>query len=788
MKYWCSAFAVGVLSASFLSYLPPLVLFFPSAFLVVTLCLLLAKHSQNAIVKFISTIATGLILGASYGIYTGDKLVQQQLPEGMAGEQLWIKGAVVGLPELDDRRQLFELQVIAASQHPDGNVPLNFPPRKVLVSSYGQLRVKPGEIWQLQVKLKPPRGFVNPGGFDYQASLLRRGIGATGYVRDALDNRQIESQTHNNLHVLRYQLQQWLLNQSHSSEKAILIALLVGDTSLITKDQWSELTKTGTNHLIAISGLHLGFFAIAGFFIGEFIGRFIQMAWHRCPASVPGHLLAMAFTLFYSLIAGMNIPTLRTLIMLGIVHLVCLSRRSFRISNVFFLALVCVLIYDPLAAFDMGFWLSFGAVGVLLFCFAGRLNPGGHQAGFIARACKEFLKSQWLMFIGLLVPLILLVNTLSLLAPAANLLAIPLITFFVVPCLIIAAIFQQAFGYGDTIFLSAAEWGAELFRHWLQYLLQANLEQLNPAVTLNSYAIPLALAGVSLLLLPKGLRKSSLGIGAICLALAIPTEPSNPLQLLVFDVGQGTAVLIRTRHHQLLYDTGPAYTDNFDAGSGILTPYLRSQGLRKLDALIVSHNDADHSGGMEAILKNFNIDHLWLGEPEKHKSEANQPTSENCHGVPDWQWDDVSFHFMEWEPLPNAKSNNRSCVLLVEYQTQKILLTGDIEKPVEQQLLAQKVLSPIDILLAPHHGSHSSSTAGFVAETYPHYVIYSAGYRNQHGHPHKDVRERYQHVNARELNTAMSGALEFNWRNHQWELVEYRHEQKRYWFSDIQEQ
>jgi competence protein ComEC len=580
--------------------------------------------------------------------------------------------------------------------------------------------------------------------------------------------------------VLRYELQQWLLAHSHSQEKAILVALLVGDTSLISKDQWAHFTKTGTNHLIAISGLHLGFFAILGFFIGELIGRFVQLIWYRCPASVLGHLLAMALTLFYSLVAGMNIPTLRTLIMLGIVHMVCLARRSFRISNVFCFALVCVLIYDPLAAFDMGFWLSFGAVGILLFCFAARLHPLGHRERWGVRALREFLKSQWLMFIGLLIPLIILVNTFSLLAPAANLLAIPLITFFVVPCLIIAAVFQQAFGQNDSIFLAAAEKGTELFYHWLQYLVQADIKQLNPSVAINPQALPLAIAGVCLLLLPKGLRKPYLGVCALALSLAVPLEQVHPLQLLTFDVGQGTAVLIRTPHHQLLYDTGPAFTENFDAGSGIVTPYLHSKGLVSLDALIVSHNDADHSGGMDAILANFEVKDLWLGEPEKHRLSVDRSPAQDCHGVADWQWDEVRFHFLEWQPLSMPKSNNRSCVLLVEYQGRRILITGDIEKPVEKQLLAQKALTPVDILFAPHHGSHSSSTPGFVAETYPKYVIYSAGYRNQHGHPHKDVRERYQRVDAKGLNTAFSGAIEFNFNDGKFELTEYRRSQRRY--------
>lgn len=787
MKYWCCAFSIGVISVSFLPKLPSLLLALSAILLSTTLWFVANKITQRVFIRYASITLVGFFSGAGYGIYSGHNLIGQQLPENMSGDQFWITGIILGLPETDERRQLFEVGVITASSQPDGAALAQFPSEKILVSSYGPLRVKSGETWELQVKLKPSRGFVNPGGFDYQASLLRRGIGATGYVRESTGNRLIKPQPQASLLVLRYQLQQWLIAHSHSTEKAILIALLVGDTSLISKDQWSEFTKTGTNHLIAISGLHLGFFAIVGFFLGELLGRCIQLLWHKCPAAVPGHLFAMAFTLFYSLVAGMNIPTLRTLIMLGVIHLVCLSRRSILISNVFFLALVCVLIYDPLAAFDMGFWLSFGAVGVLLFCFSGRLNPSSSQPHLVTRTLKEFVKSQWLMFIGLLVPLILLVNSLSLLAPIANVIAIPLITFFVVPCLIIAAIFYQVFGQADTLFLLGAEWGTELFRHWLQYLVQLELDQLNPSMTLNKHAVALAMVGVGLLLLPKGLRKPALGIAAICLALAIPLESGTPLQLLVFDVGQGTAVLVRTQQHQLLYDTGPAFTDNFDAGSGILTPYLRSQGIGKLDALIVSHNDADHSGGMEAVLKNFDIERLMLGEPEKHPVSPNQPIAENCHGVGDWLWDDVKFHFLEWDALQDTKSNNRSCVLLIEYQAQKILLPGDIEKPVERQLLAQKVLTPVTILLAPHHGSHSSSTPGFIAETYPQYVIYSTGYHNQHGHPHQDVRERYQHVNARELNTAQSGALEFKWSLGHWTIAEYRDLQKRYWFSEPQD-
>jgi competence protein ComEC len=806
-------FSCGILVTGYLPTLPSLL--HVVAFFAVFLPIFFYVRSKVFVV-----FPLAFALGLAYGIFSGHQYLTQQLVKDLVAKDILVEGKIIDLPEEDSRRQQFTF--VVTKVHANGaDTPILFP-TKINLSSYGTLRVKAGEEWRLLVKLKKPRGFVNPGGFDYQVSLLRRGIGAVGYIRASAFNQLLQPQPSFSIVVLRYQLQQWLIKKSESQHKSILIALLVGDTSLVDKQIWSELQQTGTTHLIAISGLHIGFFAIVGFFVGNFIGRFLQLIWHACPAMLLGHFSAFFCATFYSIIAGANIPTLRTLIMLAVVQCCFILRRTFRGSDTLMLALVFVLLYDPLAAFDIGFWLSFCAVGMLIFCFSGRFKVSQKMPGtallppvkltfssavFLHRYSFEFIRSQWVMFVGLLIPLAMLVHTSPLLAPLANLVAIPLVTFFVVPCLIIAAFCHFIFvgAAVESFFLHCAEFGLSWMQQWLQYLLEFGAGKLNPLINFNSYAIPLAGISILLILLPSKLGNKWLGMAGVFMALLIPLQPLPALQMLVFDVGQGTAILLRTPHHQLLYDTGPLYTENFDAGSALIVPYLHSHGVQELDAVVVSHNDKDHSGGLAGVLAATLVEALLLGEPEKYnpvlalgfdkqpatpsKFGVNQfsknPTHiHSCHQADPWQWDQVTFRFLTWPINASAKPNNHSCVLLVEYLGHKILLTGDIEKEVEAVLLAQNSLAQVEVLVAPHHGSHTSSTQALVAQTQPDYVIYSAGYRNQFGHPHKVIQARYLAASAQPLNTAFSGAIEFNWSFGKLiSLHKYRQFSRRYWFD-----
>lgn len=771
-------FSLGIILASLLPDLPPASIALSLFFFMPVIGFFIREKFPAFI------LLSALACGFCFGVLSGHTLLALQLSEELVGQDLVIEGQVVDLPQENNRRQLFTFKVAQAyfPYHPE-SVFKNFPD-KVNISSYTDLRVKTGEQWRLTVKLKRPRGFVNPGGFDYQISLLRRGVGATGYIRQG-ENILLQKQPRFSMDVLRYELQQWLIEKSHSQQKGILVALLVGDTSLVDKEHWGEMIKTGTNHLIAISGLHLGFFAIVGFYLGNLIGRFVQLTWHKYPSMLSGYVFSVALTLFYSLVAGFNIPTIRTLIMLAVVQLALLFRRSFRARDTLLIALVLVLIYDPWAAYDIGFWLSFSAVTVLIFCFAGRISSVRHLGLTFAgkRNLFIFIKSQWIMFIGLLIPLAIFVHTSSLLAPPANFIAIPAITFFVVPCLILSALCHFTFPNLEGIFLHAAEWGISVVHEWLNYLLVAGDGKFNPLINFNSWSIGFAVLSVFLILLPRGLGNKFVGFSGLVIALLLPLKQLPDLQMLVFDVGQGTAVFIRTPKHQMLYDTGPVYTENFDAGSGIIVPYLQGLGVKSLDALVVSHNDLDHSGGLAGVLAVTDVEHLWLGEPDKFQSEKSNLQPQNCHEQEPWQWDQVSFRFVVWSVQANAKANNHSCVLMVEYKGHKILLTGDIEKEVERSLLDQENLSPVEILFAPHHGSHSSSTAGFVAKLQPQRVIYSAGFNNQHGHPHADIQARYSAVGAVPFNTAYDGALEFIWQGDVANVTQYRQANRRYWFD-----
>ena len=786
LRFLC--FSLGIVLVSYLPELPSLILIF--SIFAFAISLILFRKKLPPLFSSIVIVSGFLVAGCIFGVVAGYQLLASQLPDAIAERDIVVEGQVIDLPQENDRRQLFTLKLTRAYSTYEPYTAFENIPRKINISSYGGLRVKTGEHWRLVVKLKKPRGFVNPGGFDYQASLLRRGIGATGYVRKG-DNRLLQTQPSFSLDVLRYDLQQWLINTSNSPQKGILVALLVGDTSLVEKEQWGEMLKTGTNHLIAISGLHLGFFAIVGFFVGNFLGRFVQLGWHKYPSMMTGYVMSVGFTLFYSLIAGFNIPTIRTLIMLAVVQLALLWRRTFRGRDTLLIALVLVLLYDPLAAYDIGFWLSFGAVAMLIFCFSGRIAIARNftMQRKYTNHFLLFIKSQWVMFIGLLIPLAVLVHTSSLLAPPANFIAIPVITFFVVPCLILAALCHFTLSAFEGFFLRCAEIGMSLVHEWLNYLLTLGAGKLNPLININPWVVCLAALSVALLLMPRGLGNRWLGCVGLILALLIPLKLLPDLQMLVFDVGQGTAVLIRTPNHQLLYDTGPEYTENFDAGSGIIVPYLHSQGLQQLDKLVVSHNDKDHSGGLLGVLAAIDVNQLLLGEQDKLIGLTNNHAAQldvvNCHTQAPWQWDGVHFRFITWPIDSNAKANNHSCVLLVEFNGQKILLAGDIEKDVERILSEREEISSVDILLAPHHGSKTSSTAGFLARVHPHRVIYSAGFHNQHGHPHAAVQARYTEMGTVPHNTAYAGALEFTWRGQQpYQLTQYRQSQARYWYEN----
>lgn len=741
------------------------------------------------------TLVWGFFGGILWGTFYGQQLQGNVLPEDWVGEELLLTGRIIDLPVSDGRRQRFLLEVESYQPlHPaaDSPRPEQFPQR-IQLSWYDETApiVRSGEQWQWIVKLKKPRGFVNPGGFDYQAWLLRRGIGAVGYVRPNELNQKLNDAQSAHVDVWRYNLRKWLMTAADKSHQAILVALLIGDRSLMDMESWQLMQSMGVNHLIAISGMHIGFVALLGLFFGVFIGRWINIFYHRCPALLPGYFCAITFALGYSLLAGLTIPTQRAFIMVLVIQWAYFWRRSFHAGYVLLLSLLAVVINDPLAAYDMGFWLSYGAVAVLLFGFAGRYSGknGNAKTHFqkTQRYLREFLRSQHIIFIGLMVPLIFLTNTVSILAPLANFIAIPLVTFIVVPFLLGAAVFYSFAPRLSEFLLQIASCGLDAFHYWLDFLDRFSAIASNPIVALNQWTLLLAAVSVFIILLPAGIPGRLSGYLGLCVALLLPQPNPSGLTITVLDVGQGTAVVVQTAQHTVLYDTGPAYSESFEAGAAIVVPFLQQEGINKLDKLVVSHSDKDHAGGLNSILKKISVDELLLGDPEKtiENLSTSNTIKNNCHDQSPWVWDNAQFEFLSVPLSMRTNTNNHSCVLLITYAGKTLLLTGDIDTKVEHYLLSTNQLPEgISILLAPHHGSRTSSADKFVQHTRPEHIVFSAGYRNQHRHPHPLVVERYVQVLSNMHNTATGGALRFHWDRAGPITVDHsRVSQRRYWFA-----
>lgn len=630
--------------------------------------------------------------------------------------------------------------------------------------------LQPGQIWRGDVKVRRPRGFVNPRGFDYHAWLLAQDVVASGSVRRAenIGERRVWAR-------YRAALAKSVMQLSESPHQRFWRALLIGEKSEIRQDDWDRLQATGTVHLLVISGLHIGLVATWGFMLGALAARGLGCLHRGSNALVvqwiPA-LVACACAAVYAALAGFSIPTIRALtacLALMLCRVLGVNLSPFMLLGV---AVVAVGINEPLAWLNAGFWLSFLAVALLFYVYTGRPR----QVPW-----RVFLSAQPMMAIGLTLPLWLVGQGTSLAGPAANLVAVPVVSFVLVPALLVVALvhpFMEGLAVWllrcmDQIFL----W---LWR-WLGLLQELPVALWWPAHTLTTLDLLLAAAGVVLLLAPVGL--SVRGVGGLWLAMVLTAsrEVDYQLRVTVMDVGQGQAVILQTPEQTWLYDAGPAYSESFDAGSRILAPHLRRQGVHRLN-MVVSHADLDHAGGVEGVLGAFDIERLVLGET----LEGSARTGESCRQGQTWQVDSVTFSVL-WPPDAGHSGNNSSCVVLLEFSSAgrrvRLLLPGDVDRGVERELL-QVLAEPVDWILAPHHGSNSSSSYRLLYRARPQHVVFSAGYQNRYGHPHPKVLQRYEEMGATLYNTATDGALVFTWTDAGMTVTKTRESEARLWHRD----
>lgn len=684
---------------------------------------------------------TPLLLGFVWAGWQAQLQLADQLPESLAGRDLTISGRIVSIPEPQPHgtRFLFAPDSAARAATP------GLPSHLRLNWYYANQTPAAGEDWQLTVRLKPPRGFVNPGNFDYEAWLFRQGIGATGYVRDAPPARRLAPASPSVLRLRAAIVQQIRTALGARPAMPLVAGLAVGYDAQISDTQWQVLRQTGISHLMAISGLHVSMLAALVFILVRALWRRLPGLCKRVPAVCAATVIGWLTALAYALLAGWSIPTQRTLLMLAVVAGAVLWRRPLRTWQGLALAGGAVLIVDPLAVLDAGFWLSFGAVAVIVFALGQRLEPVARPGPW--QRLQTFGRLQLAVTLGLAPLLLALFGAVPVAGLVANLIAIPLFNLLVVPLVLLGVVLPQG-GWAWQI----AAWLLETLWPALEWLA-AQAPPLQGSGT--AWGLGLALVGLLFWLAPRGIPGRWLGVAwCLPLLLAVPAAPPpGSFRLAVLDVGQGLAVVVETAGHTLLYDTGPRFGSGASTAELVLMPYLATRH-RRPDLLVISHSDLDHAGGVPALRRH------WPGLPQVSGTPGSGTPA--CAAGQGWQWDGVQFEFLHPAVAPILRSdNNHSCVLRIRAGGQSVLLTGDIEARAEAALLRHTPDLHARVLVVPHHGSAGASSAAFVQAVQPDYAVVSAGYHNRWDFPRPPVVARYRASGARLLNTARDGALLF---------------------------
>jgi competence protein ComEC len=656
-------------------------------------------------------------------------VIDSRISKQFEGDSILTEVRVIDFPRRDGPSTSLLLEPIDDSRLPDRIRASWFePPQQPAL----------GEIWQMELRLRRPRGSSNPGIFDYESWLFRERVGAAGYVVPGERNRPLGSRKMSAIERIRADFVD-RVNRVIDDENAaaVLVAIAVGSRHLLSAEQWQRYAQTGTSHLMAISGLHVGLASVAAYFATS--GLLALLGVRRCNhdiALIAALLLAGA----YVGVSGFAVPAQRAIVMLVLVATALLRRRQLHSAALVAGACMIVAIADPLATMSPGFKLSFAAVVALLWLGKRHVARGA--------AVKQLVHMQLVLLLGLLPFTVLIFQRVPMLAPAVNLVAVPVFSFLTVP----ATLVSLAAGWDWPLRIASAS------VEWLERLiaLSAGLPVADTHTAGAGIAVgSLVLLALAWALLPPGWPGRHIAwlalIGVLLWKPGAP--PFGCAEISVLDVGQGLAVVVRTNQSVVVYDTGPAYRGGGSAAERVVIPYLRAQGISRIDKVIVSHADLDHIGGLPAIRSSLHVAEVWLSGPDHGERR--------CRRGLRWSYDGIDFSFLH----PSANANERndgSCVLLVEAACYSVLLTGDIETVAENELVRAGLLRPVDVVTVPHHGSRTSSSTPFVERLRPGYAVVSAGFANRWGFPKQDVVERWRDQGAEVLSTAESGAVEFS--------------------------
>lgn len=726
-----------------------------------------------------------LLLGVVWTTWRADLVLRESLPDSLAGVDVIVTGYIADLPQAGERGVRFRFDVDAAHMAADEDAgadprPVAIPRRLQLNAYDPEFAPAVGARWRLAVRLRQPHGMVNPGGFDYEAYLFRNRIRATGYVRADPPPKLVAPP------AARYAVNQaraWLGQRLRAARPddpfaPLAIAFVNGDDRAVAPAQWEVLQRTGTAHLLAISGMNIGLIAGIAFFAIRWLWARAGLAL-RTPAPKAGAVAGLIAACVYAALAGFSIPTQRALIMVAVVMLALLRDRFAVPSRVLALALALVLLHDPLSALSAGFWLSFVSVAIIAWVASDRTH---------APWWRRFGRVQLAISAGLVPLTIVLFQQVPLAGPVANLLAIPVIEFAVIPLSLLSAAFA-AVQLDAPMALSLA--GASAILQWLWHPLTAladidALQWMQPAP--SAWAFAFALMGALWLFAPRGWPARPIGaVLMLPLLLAAPPRPApGELWFSLLDVGQGLAAVARTHAHTLVFDAGPRLSARFDTGRAVVAPYLRQAGVAAVDMLIVSHGDNDHMGGVASLRTDYPPRAILSGAP------ARVPDAIPCRAGQRWQWDGVTFELLAPSaPAAHAqaasapvRANDTSCVLRIASAWGGVLLPADIEAKTESALVQEMGAAlATAVLVAPHHGSKTSSTPDFIAQVAPRIVLFPSGYKNPYRHPHPDVVARYAARGATLAVTGESGAVRVRFDADGIAIQRTREHARRFWFA-----